>query len=848
MASRAGSAARTAGRVLNILVLRGLGSAVSVVLTLVVVRFFAPVESARFLLVLSITTIAAVCFRWGLDDVIVRRAAALGDREDQRLAAGRLLALSHRRVGWWALVGLTVAVAAVLLTTQVGVGLTPTDVIASVVISAAIALAACGGRLYQGVGRTNLAAVVLNILIPGLTLVVVLILGLIGIAGIAAWSLIAYGGAALVAYTVTVWIFPVGRPRLVGHGEGRAESAADRHAADRLGGVVLAQQILNWTALLLVPFTYGPLIYTSFVVDFRVANLVSLVMLAINFTFASRLAGLFAQGEHLAIRRLGRQMVIAVVVLSVVAGGILVLLAAPIHEFSGVPTQHPWLLTILAVGQLFFAVSAVQSLQLTMTHDERYLLRAQGLVTGSGVVLFVVLSLTTSIEVASLAFIVAYVALSIVLGNRVRALNHARAASITAGAGVAWARYERIQAFKRSPAVTFDGINYARVVASYLYDDSLGGALRKLVFAVMFAPRLGREGTSAATAIFYSHRSKHRDDYDYIVAELRAAAGAEHDYFELSERLSPIQWWRTLRSLPSGLAAAKAFEGRRASKLGAAVLIAKYKSVTAELDRSVVSTHRTVATFCDALAHDNLVAQLAVRAGARTVTAQHGQYRILDEMSMSSDAEAYANFVSDRMLVWGESTISELSRFGIDRNRLLVTGWIRQWPSRGVSVRRGVFGVMLNGANGAESNLMLLESAAQLADRLDLRYVVRTHPSFDEKSYRGVVSDRCDAVKPMSSGDYLDQIDFSLCHASSAGIEMLLLGSPLYVVDDGRLPPGLSESGLTVRDVDELELAVLADRAGSDHGLDRFVANSRWFNDSVDQRARVRAALVAEEG
>ena len=91
-----------------------------------------------------------------------------------------------------------------------------------------------------------------------------------------------------------------------------------------------------------------------------------------------------------------------------------------------------------------------------------------------------------------------------------------------------------------------------------------------------------------------------------------------------------------------------------------ALLIAKYR-VAAELLCPLLNGSLKLVTFCDAQPVENLMAQLARARGLRTYTNQHGQYRILDQTNMSPDAEAYSNFVSDKLLCWGEATRKEFA-------------------------------------------------------------------------------------------------------------------------------------------------------------------------------------------
>ena len=408
-------------KVFNTLALRGLGSGVAVLLTVVVARYLDTDASAKFLLLFNITTIASVCFRWGMDDVILRRVSAAADVSAAREATARLLRMAHIKVALWALAaGCAAALLAVPAIAGATQGLSWVEFAVAIVVSALIALSASGGRSYQGVGRTNLATVVLNIAIPGATLAVLVVLLFTGreVETLELFGI--YGAAALLAYLTVVWFRPIARPDLrpSRQRDARRSDRDDRRAASRLGGVVLSQQVLNWGALIVVPIAYGAATYTSFNVSFKIASLVSLVMLAVNFTFASRIASLFARGEVAALRRLVKVMLLTVLVASGVLGAIVLLLRGPIEDFSRVDTGLGVVLVLLVVGQVFFALSAVYSLVLTMTHQERYLLVAQGTLTILGLTTFLALSFTASIEWASTAFVATYAILLPILARR----------------------------------------------------------------------------------------------------------------------------------------------------------------------------------------------------------------------------------------------------------------------------------------------------------------------------------------------------------------------------------------------------------------------------------------------
>jgi len=411
----------------------------------------------------------------------------------------------------------------------------------------------------------------------------------------------------------------------------------------------------------------------------------------------------------------------------------------------------------------------------------------------------------------------------------------------------AWQRYLDVQAFKEDPRSTIDSVNYANVVAMYLHDRSAVHWLKIIAFSLFFAARIDLTGTQQKLLNFYSHRYKERADYDYVARYLVQIAGDRGDSAEAKEVFSPIQLWHTLIGGPQAWRATAGYRGGLLHRISTTALVAKYRSVAIRSFGGLLEGRTRVVTFCDTAPHDNLLAQMAKARGVLTITAQHGQYRILDTTNMSIDAEAYANFVSDRLLCWGEATCAEFARFGVERSRLVITGWIRRWdriqPS---TVARGKFGVMLNAESGG-SNIMLLRSAERIAGQLALRYVVRLHPSFAYPNYRSFVGERCESIRVIPAAEYVESVDFSISHMSGATIEMLEVESPVYVLDDGRLAEAFRIPGLSFDGVEEMLATIIVDARTSDRGRNRAGQLRRWFNDDTDQDSRIFNAMFAGE-
>lgn len=415
------------------------------------------------------------------------------------------------------------------------------------------------------------------------------------------------------------------------------------------------------------------------------------------------------------------------------------------------------------------------------------------------------------------------------------------------GALSVYEKYEAIQAFKSTGAAVWDGVNYAYVVAPYLYDSSWAGLFRRLAFSLLFSTRITQFAPSArAMMVFYSCRHKKRADYDFIASELQRIVGGDGDYVESAEHLDPLQWLATLSHTPAALRSVSGYRAGLLDRLGAALLIAKYRSSRRRL-RPLLSGRRGLATFCDAQPVENLLAQMARADGVFTITAQHGQYRLLDRSNMSPDAEAYANFVSDRMLSWGEATRAEFTRGGFAPERFVITGWIRKWgvSSSGAPDRAplGVFGVMLNGDNGKASNPALISAAKMIAHEMGMSYVVRVHPLTSLDEIKPLLDDACILSDHIDLESYLGAVDFSLGHMSGAVIEVLHRNLPIYVLDDGFLAQVFRVQGLSYNSWENIVSAVKQDCELPKHAFNRMAKIAIYYNDCRDQEFRIRRVI-----
>lgn len=409
--------------VLNILVLRGAGSGVTVLFVLLVARHLDTNSAGHFFLLFNICAIAAICFRWGFDEVIIRRMASVSGK-DIEILAHQLLRYSHLRVMKWFI--FSVVLVGVFLYSSLSsvlYGFQAAELFVGVAASSLIALTACAARVQQGIGNTNYAAFFLSIFVPLLSLVGLLVLIATGTT-IDVFDLIfLYGGAAMTGYVGVVstrYGSPVAILQRCPFASVAGDLEMDRLAANKLGGVVIAQQALNWGTMIIVPMAYGAAVYKGFVVTQKLALLIGLVMLSVNFTFSSRFATLHASGQLAELRRLIGRSVAGIVGGSVLASAAVILFRSTVFDFARIDLRMDGVLVVMLLSQVFFALASLYSVVLSMCRDETFLLSVQAVSNIAGLLLFSILSQFYEIEVACSVLVVTYFIMMLVLRLRIK--------------------------------------------------------------------------------------------------------------------------------------------------------------------------------------------------------------------------------------------------------------------------------------------------------------------------------------------------------------------------------------------------------------------------------------------
>ena len=374
------------------------------------------------------------------------------------------------------------------------------------------------------------------------------------------------------------------------------------------------------------------------------------------------------------------------------------------------------------------------------------------------------------------------------------------------------ANADRVREYKSHDVFKYNGINYARVIATRAYDPSVKNILCEYIRLCTYQYNFTLSEDNDSVMLFvYSYRGKERKDFDYIfdkAVEYADYARIAHDVYEgvytlsfrnLFKIFKPFRLWKKYKRVGIKY------------PFYAAVLTAQFLEFTNEFN-NVLNAHRYKAciTFCDAHGVENMIAQMAKQKGLKTATLQHGQYRVLSKENEVADVEAYENFISDYLFAWGEKTREEFVKAGISSERIIPLGALKEFSRNTRKIVHndiGVFGVILSGNIYETSNIRMISLANKIAVEYGMKYVLRMHPKNDESFY----VKKCDqryllkSIKKVENKEYADMVDFSILHMTGVFVELLSINSPIFVYADEKLEPIFKLDNAVFSDMDEFK-------------------------------------------
>ncbi len=350
---------------------------------------------------------------------------------------------------------------------------------------------------------------------------------------------------------------------------------------------------------------------------------------------------------------------------------------------------------------------------------------------------------------------------------------------------------EKVRSRKKNLSLIIDGINFGQVIALKSYDGRLTSTLKELVRLCLFSNKIEVKGNiDSDCSLFYSLKNANRSDYNEIIS-MFLKFNSNFKYIELLHEKSFENIFIKLFLLLKNTIKFGIY--RIENPFLTAILVSNYMLLKKKIDDSNLFTNmELMVTFCDAYPPDNLITQMSKLVEKKSITLQHGQYRVLSEGNEIADAEAYENFISDYMFVWGQATVDEFLKYGTDNSRLLKAGALRSFSFNKpiqIDTLKKAFGVILCGESYRSTNIQMIKLANEFALKHGIPYYLRFHPknpidyymSFTQKQYV------CGQLIRMNNDDYAKLVDFSLIHMTGVFVELLSINSPIVIFHDDYL-------------------------------------------------------------
>lgn len=400
-------------------------------------------------------------------------------------------------------------------------------------------------------------------------------------------------------------------------------------------------------------------------------------------------------------------------------------------------------------------------------------------------------------------------------------------------------KYIKIQRLKKQYPLNLEKINYAYVAAVLMYPNGFLGAIKRILYAFFFLPKIQISNKANNNwKIIYSLQHKKRADLDDSVKKLCSMVPPNHTLVTINEKFDFFAFLRFARYLKEANSETRKILSYDINYICLTLLVAKFKMAhTKLLEQGLIDCALGVITFCDAMPYDNLITQMAKNKKIKTITNQHGLYRRLTRKNISADAEAYKNFISDKIFCWGLATVTEFLKAGINQDRLIITGKLSQkkplHPKKASIYKQ--FGVLLNGENGKFSNKNLIRLANEIAEKTGFRYYIRPHPANKLSEYTNLTNEFFECFLTSSLDDYLTYVDFSLSHMTGTIIDLLGAGHRIYIMEDAFLAESFKIPNLAFSKTESIVSSIEAESTDFDLRFDTCQSLHAWFDNKISQ-------------
>lgn len=191
--------------------------------------------------------------------------------------------------------------------------------------------------------------------------------------------------------------------------------------------------------------------------------------------------------------------------------------------------------------------------------------------------------------------------------------------------------------------------------------------------------------------------------------------------------------------------------------------------------------------FNDADTVGNYVSQYLQSLNIQTASMQHGVILAprKDIKNIDFAGIELNNFVSDHLMAWNNFTKEQAIKTGIPKEKIDVLGIVRCMDVYKLPLQpfKKIFGVVLDGRYTAKTNISLIECANYISEKLNMKYILKYHPSDNPHLYDNIVNKKFYIGfydKNKSIKEYALDVDFSIIANSTVYMELVFLFHRTY--------------------------------------------------------------------
>jgi hypothetical protein len=341
----------------------------------------------------------------------------------------------------------------------------------------------------------------------------------------------------------------------------------------------------------------------------------------------------------------------------------------------------------------------------------------------------------------------------------------------------------KIQELKTDTDFINEEINFIKVIAAKLYSLNKKEFIKFFLLGLFYWPdfKLQRKNKDNSGFLFSKNfncnaRPDYQDIYDNV------SSIQDNTTLNIDRKVSPVSIIDFALKFPKRLIKNYSKKLTILEVLAITSLEVYFLRVLDEVKKIDLNQFQFYLSFCDSYLEENLLAQYCKNKKIKTATLQHGQFKYTKN-NITTDSEAYLNFVSDFIIVWGEATKKEFSRAGVDKTRIIVAGVPKHiYGCSSKTDKYSAFAcIYLNGDLHSDSNNDMLKIAVTVLRKKNLNYKIRCHPS---SSF--VVKENYN-TDPLFKGYSLERggnFEYNILHISGVLVDLLMNNENTIIYQD----------------------------------------------------------------